>query len=153
MAITGPFSTPLDAFDSVEQFMSRWPNVLSWPVMGWGDGSVGVLYVDEYREGNALVVRAELPGIDPDNDLEVTASKGNLHIAVECHEEEAPMGRQYLRHELTHRRRLVRDLTLPELVQDAVFTATYTNGILDIRIPLPTEAITPTSTKIPITKS
>jgi HSP20 family protein len=41
--------------------------------------------VDEYREDGSPVVRAEVSGIDPDKDLEVTTSEGVLHIVVERH--------------------------------------------------------------------
>jgi HSP20 family protein len=38
--------------------------------------------VEEYRDGKDMVVRAESPGIDPDNDVEVTVVDGALHIAA-----------------------------------------------------------------------
>ena len=44
-------------------------------------------------------MRAEVPGIDPDKDVEVTASEGVLHLAVEPPEEAESEGRRYLRHE------------------------------------------------------
>ena len=34
-------------------------------------------------EGSTLVVRAEVPGIDPDQDVDVSVSEGMLHIRVE----------------------------------------------------------------------
>jgi HSP20 family protein len=145
------FSSPADVFDSLEHFMDRWPDMLAWPMFGWGGGTMGILRVDEYREDGALVVRAEVPGIDPDKDLEVTASEGVLHIAVERHEEEAPEGRRYLRHELVQRHRLERDLALPEGAQGSELKATYDNGVLDVRMPLPAKA-SPEVTRIPVTK-
>ena len=44
------------------------------------------LRVEEYAEQNARVVRVELPGIDPDNDIEISVSGGLLHIRVERRE-------------------------------------------------------------------
>lgn len=146
------FSSPLDAIDSMEHFMAHWPSMLAWPMLGWGAGITGVLRVDEYRDDGALVVRAELPDIEPAKDLEVTASEGRLHIAVERHEEEAPKGRSYLRHELVHQQRLERDLALPEGAQATELKATYDNGVLEIRMPLP-EGASLEVTRIPITKA
>jgi HSP20 family protein len=153
MVMEPRFSSPLDAFDNVGQFVDRWPEMLAWPMFGWGEGSVGVLPVDEFREGGALVVRAELPGIEPERDLEVTASEGNLHIAVERHGEEVLQGRSYLRHELVHRHRLERDLALPEGAQGSELEATYDNGVLEVRMPLPAEETAPPVTRIPVTKT
>ena len=50
------------------------------------DWESGWLRVEEYRDGDDLVVRAELPGIDPDKDVEVTLAEGVLHI--QAHREE-----------------------------------------------------------------
>ena len=110
-----------------------------------------MLCVDEYQEDGALVVRAEVPAIDPDKDVEVTASDGVLHLAVERHEEAEPEGRRYLRHELVHRHRLERDLALPEGAQGSELKATYDNGVLEVRMPLPAKA-DPEVTRIPVTK-
>lgn len=146
------FSSPLDVFENLEHFMSRWPDMLAWPMFGWGQGSTGVLRVDEYREDGSLVVRAEVPGIDPETDVEVTAAGGVLHIAVERHEEGEPEGRNYLCHELMHRQRLERDLALPDGAQASELTATYDDGVLEVRMPEPTRAAAPEVLRIPVTK-
>lgn len=146
------FSSPLDVFENLQHFMEPWPDMLAWPMFGWREGSLGVLRVDEYREDGALVVRADLPGIDPDTDLEVTASGGVLHIAVERHDEEVPEGRSYLRHEILHRHRLERDLLLPEGAEGSELAATYDDGVLEVRMPLPAEKAACEVTRIPVTK-
>lgn len=152
VTIEQSLSMPLDVFDTAEHFMDRWPDMLAWPMFGWGAGAAGVLCVDEYREDGALVVRAELPGVDADKDLQVTASEGVLHIAVERHEEEAPERRHYLCHELLHRRRLERDLALPEGAQESELVATYSDGVLEVRMPLPADKAAPSVLKIAVTK-
>lgn len=143
---------PTDLFESLDHFMDHWPSMLAWPMFGWRDGATGLLRVDEYRQDESLVVRAEVPGIDPDKDLEVTASEGVLHIAVERHAEEAPEGRAFIRHEIVHRGRLERDLMLPEGTEGVEFKATYDSGILEIRMPLPAEKASPEVKRIPVTK-
>jgi len=43
--------------------------------------------VEDYVKDGYYVVRAELPGIDPEKDIELTVSKGVLTIAATRHEE------------------------------------------------------------------
>jgi HSP20 family molecular chaperone IbpA len=51
-------------------------------------GAGDLIRVEEYRQDGSLVIRADLPGIDPDIDVELTASGGMLHIEAERREEE-----------------------------------------------------------------
>ncbi|MGY1805948.1 Hsp20/alpha crystallin family protein [Blastococcus sp. SYSU D00669] len=88
--------------------------------------------VDEYREDGAHVVRASLPGVDPDRDVELTADAGELRIAVERRGDDE---RTYLRRELPTGRS-ERSLPLPERARPDEITASYTDGVLEIRIPL-----------------
>jgi HSP20 family protein len=44
--------------------------------------------VDEVQDGENLVVRAVLPGIDPEKDVETTVSGGMLQIRAERREEQ-----------------------------------------------------------------
>lgn len=46
-------------------------------------GAEPQLKVEEFREDGQLVVRAEMPGIDPDNDVEITVSDDILHLRAE----------------------------------------------------------------------
>lgn len=43
--------------------------------------------VEEFMDGDTLVIRAELPGIDPDKDVDITMSDGLLHIQAERRQE------------------------------------------------------------------
>ncbi len=38
------------------------------------------LRIEEYREGNTLVVRTDIPGIDPEKDVDITVTDDTLHI-------------------------------------------------------------------------
>ena len=40
------------------------------------------LRVEEYQEGDTLVVKAEVPGIDPEQDVDITLTGNQLHIGV-----------------------------------------------------------------------
>jgi HSP20 family protein len=122
-------------------FPFRWP---LFPGRGWT--GAGTIAVDEYQEEDALVVRAELAGIDPERDVELTVTDHMLHIEAERREEEQVSEKGYMRHEVRCGS-FSRTLPLPEGVTDADITANYKDGILEIRIPTP-EAEPPR--KIPI---
>jgi HSP20 family protein len=108
-----------------------------------------MIRVDEFHEDGTLVVRAELPGIDPEKDVEVTVLNGMLHIEAERREEEKTEAEGYLRHELRCGS-FTRTLPLPDGVAETDIKADYKNGILEIRVPAPEPA---PATKIPIAKS
>jgi HSP20 family protein len=50
-------------------------------------GGADVLRVEGYEGGGALVIRAEMPGIDPDKDVDISVSDGMLTIKAERREE------------------------------------------------------------------
>ena len=99
-------------------------------------GSADVIRVEEYREDGTLAVRADLPGIDPDKDVEVTIAGEMLHIQAERRKEEKQEGQGYLRREVRYGS-FSRSLPLPEGVTEADIVATYKDGVLEIRIPEP----------------
>ena len=105
------------------------------------------ILVDEYRDGSQHVVRAALPGIDPERDVEVAAEGGALRITVQ---ERPADDRDYIRHEL-RRSSSSRSLPLPERARPAEISATYRDGILEIRIPL-AEPPAAESTRITVTR-
>ena len=82
------------------------------------------------------MVRAELPGIDPDKDVELTVSDGMLRIDAERREEEKTEEKGYVRQELRYGS-FARTLPLPMGVTESDITASYKDGILEVRIPAP----------------
>ena len=107
-----------------------------------------MIRVDEYHEDGVLVIKAELPGIDPDKDVELTVSDRVLHIAAHRHEEETKEAQGYTRKEIRSGS-FQRTLPLPAGVAETEVEASYEDGILEIRIPEPPA---PEAKKIPITK-
>jgi HSP20 family protein len=95
-----------------------------------------LIRVEEYREDGTLVIRADLPGIDPDKDVELTVADGMLHIQAERREEEKREEKGYVRQEVRYGS-LSRSLLLREGVTEADITASYKDGVLEIRIPEP----------------
>jgi len=124
---------PVGWFDRV---FEDWPAMFP---MRWSAGpwfAEGGIRLDEYRDGGQVVIRAELPGIDPAKDLELTVAEGALHIRAERHEEEKREEKGYRRRELRYGS-FSRMLPLPEGVAASDVAAAYKDGMLEIRFPYP----------------
>lgn len=93
-----------------------------------------------------LVVRAELAGIDPDKDVEITVEGPMLRITAERREQEQSEGRDYVRKEFRYGS-FTRTFPLPEGVTETDVKATYKDGILEVRVPLPQRA---EAVKVPV---
>jgi HSP20 family protein len=89
--------------------------------------------VDIYEEGDHLVVKAELPGIDK-NDLIVRLLDNALIISGEKKTERTEGNRDYYRIERSSGS-FERNIRLPEGVNTEKATARFRNGILEIRLP------------------
>jgi HSP20 family protein len=129
---------PVDVFDRFDRMFDEWTKSLPvrWPTFLSRDWPAEeMIRVDEYREQGTLVIRAELPGVDPDKDIELTVSDGMLRIDAERHEEEKVEEKGYMRRELRSGS-FVRTLPLPEGVSETDVKATYEDGILEIRVPV-----------------
>jgi HSP20 family protein len=140
----------LERFGMFDWLFDDWMKVLPLhrPVFGrwWTED---MIHVDEFRENGTLVIRAELPGIDPKKDVELTVADGMLTIEAERHEDKQVEEKGYLRRELRHGS-FTRTLPLPTKVTEADIKANYKDGILEIRVPAP-QAVP--AVKIPIGKS
>jgi len=109
------------------------------------------LRVEEYRDGEDVVVRAELPGIDPDNDVEVSLSEGVLTIHAHRQERSEAREKDGYRSEFRYGS-FSRSVALPPGIDESAVTATYTDGVLEVRAhvgPAPKEAMT----RVPVTRT
>jgi HSP20 family protein len=138
-------------FSRFDRMFDEWARVLPLRAMAfprWHDMD-DLLRIEEFRDDGALVIRADLPGIDPDKDVELTVSDGMLNIHADRHEEGKREDQGYLRRELRYGS-LSRALPLPAGTTESDITATYQAGILEIRVPEPKQE---PARKIPISKS
>ncbi|GLX99533.1 Hsp20/alpha crystallin family protein [Herbidospora sp. NBRC 101105] len=94
------------------------------------------------RDGR-YVLRAELPGIDPE-DVEVTLTSGVLTIHAERHREDTDAVHTEFRYGS-----LTRSVTLPQGAQETDATAVYDKGILEITLKL--SDTKEAETRIPVT--
>jgi HSP20 family protein len=140
-----------ELFGRFDRMFDEWARMMPFrtvPFARWPDVD-SLIRVEEFHDDGTLVVRADLPGIDPEKDVELTVTDGMLHIEAERREEEKKEDKGYLRQELRYGA-LSRTLPLPEGVAGSDIKATYTAGTLEIRIPEPKQE---PAKKIPITKS
>jgi HSP20 family protein len=117
---------------------------------GWDPGAE-LISVDEYRDGSTQVIRAELPGIDPEKDVQLTVQDGVLRINAERRVEKDTEDTGYTRHELRYGS-FTRTLPLPDRAAATDITATYKDGILEIRVPVPQPPADEQPATIPVTK-
>jgi HSP20 family molecular chaperone IbpA len=85
--------------------------------------------VEDYTEDGHYVVRAEIAGIDPDKDLEVSVGAGYLSIRVERPGQVEGKHRSEFRYGS-----FSRTLELPPRADADDVTAVYANGILTIKV-------------------
>jgi HSP20 family protein len=139
---------PARRFDVFDRILDDWPEVLRRPVLLWPERGLDAARVEEFTENGELVVRVEFPGVDPEKDLEVSVEGDVLHLSGERREEERTEGRDYLRTE--HRYgSFRRDLRLPKGASASKVSATYRDGILEVRLPMD-ELPSTSATRVPI---
>lgn len=81
-----------------------------------------------YEEDDEFVLSVEMPGFDPE-EIDVSWDDGVLNVAGEHADERRDERRTY------HRR-----FRFPKNIDDEEITAEYTNGILEVRLPVSTGA-------------
>lgn len=113
-------------------------------------GDEGEFRVEEFVEGDQLVVRAELPGMDPDKDVEVTVSDHTLRIKAERRQESRTEEPKGFRSEFRYGT-FVRTMALPVGASEDDVKATYTDGVLEVRMPL--DKSTAEARKVAITRT
>jgi len=100
--------------------------------------AVPLIKVEEYAEDDRYVVRADLPGIDPDRDVRVTIDGDVLTIHGERREEEHEKHRSEVRFGS-----FTRSFTLPSGCQTDQVTASYEAGVLQVSLPIKASATRP----------
>lgn len=90
--------------------------------------------VDVLTRGNDVVVRAELSGVDPAKDIDISVHDGMLTIRGERRHTDRQDNDQYLRLE-RHYGAFERTLPMPEGVNADDIKAEYRDGVLQVVIP------------------
>ena len=133
-----------------------WPDLFGWPFGDEGrglaerlfGGKEDLLRVEAFQEGGELVIRAEMPGIDPDKDVDISVADGMLTIKAERREEKTQEDKAGYRSEFRYGM-FRRTVQLPPGVKEDDIKAAYADGILEVRAPA-AETHTPAVRKIPV---
>lgn len=100
----------------------RWPTLVTRPFMP---------AADVFEKGEDLVIRFEVPGIDPGKDVTVTIDGEELTIKGERKEEKELKEEGYYRKE-TFSGAFERRLPVPKGTSEKDIAASYADGILEI---------------------
>lgn len=128
-----------------------WPEIQEL-VQRWFEGDVDKswLRVEEFEEDQAQVVRAELPDIDPDKDVDLTVVEGELRIRAQRQAKTEHKDKDSYRSEFQYGS-FYRSLKLPPGASADDVTATYKDGVLEIRVPV-SKPVTQPAAKIAVTR-
>jgi HSP20 family protein len=130
------------------ELMPMWLSRRGTPA--WWPFGAQDMKLEEFREKDALVVRAELPGVDPDKEIEVTVGDGMLRIHAERTQESKREDDASFRSEFSYGA-LTRTLALPPGAAGKHVKASYHDGILEVRVPV--DERTDRTEKVAITRS
>ncbi len=104
-----------------------------------------LMRVEDFVKDDSYVIRAELPGMDPDKDVEVTVADGILTIRAERREEETGKHRSEF-----HYGTFTRSVTLPASADKEHIDAVYGHGILEVTVRLADKSAEESSRKVPV---
>jgi HSP20 family protein len=98
------------------------------------DWEMGHLWVEEDKDGADLVLRVVLPGIDPDNDVEIYLGDGVLHIKAHRHNVREAARDTYA--SAFPYGSFARNIAVAPGTDEDSVKATYTDELLEIRVPV-----------------
>jgi HSP20 family protein len=139
--------TRWDPFGELGELRTRFDRLFD----EWPDGRerVWTPAIDVVREDGHLVVRADLPGIKPE-EVKIEVEDDILTVSGEHRESKVEKDKRYVRRERRYGS-FSRSMTLPKGVAAKDITAKTHEGVIEVTIPLPKEVkkeavkITPTA--------
>ncbi|HVL51567.1 MAG TPA: Hsp20/alpha crystallin family protein [Actinomycetota bacterium] len=90
--------------------------------------------VDVFTRDSDLVIRAEIPGVDPAKDIDITVADGVLRIRGQRRSEQRDEGANYFRMETSYGA-FERSIPLPDGVNVDDIKAAHKNGVLEVVVP------------------
>jgi len=92
--------------------------------------------VDVFEKEGELIVKADLPGLTKEN-VKVTFEEGDLVLRGERMAEKEAHAESFYRSECSYGN-FYRRLALPFAADPSLIAANFKNGVLDVKIPIPT---------------
>jgi HSP20 family protein len=115
-----------------------------WPTAAWR--GIGFPTIESYVRNGELVVRADLPGLDP-KEVELAVEGHRLLLRGERKAKEEHKDKDYFHREVSYGR-FERAVELPEGVDTETIKASYHDGVLEVTMKAPKEMA---AKKVPIT--
>ena len=100
---------------------------------GWDEPMRWALPVDVVESDDAYIVKASLPGVDPD-DINITYDNHILTLTTEVRAEEEKKEERYLLRERRYGS-FTRSITLPNQVDASKIDANFDAGVLTLTLP------------------
>ncbi|MET8946882.1 Hsp20/alpha crystallin family protein [Streptomyces sp. NPDC004542] len=116
-------------FPEVPDWFENLPARFGMPAMS----ELYTVRIEDYTEGGRYVVRAELPGLTPE-DIDVFISEGVLTVQAEREEKDVSKNRSEIRYGA-----MSRSVTLPPGADENDVKADYTDGMLTVSVGLGAE--------------
>jgi len=117
-------------------FRTIFPDLADWLESPWTGPppfmAAQTFRVEEVAQDDRYVIRAELPGLDPEQDIEVTVDGRTLTIHAERRQEDTGPSRSEFRYGS-----LTRSVRLPSKVDAKDVTARYEKGVLEVNVSVP----------------
>jgi predicted unusual protein kinase regulating ubiquinone biosynthesis (AarF/ABC1/UbiB family)/HSP20 family molecular chaperone IbpA len=128
------------------RFRAMFPDLADWLEAPWTGPppflAGHVFRLEETIRDDRFMIRAELPGLDPENDIEVTVDGRILTIRAERRQQDTGPYRSEFRYGS-----LARAVRLPARVDPADVAARYDKGVLEVSVPL---VVKPEGVRIPV---
>lgn len=134
-----PLESTLTPFD--REFFADF-NRLAAGLLGPGRGRMRSVWkpaFDVHETEDAIVLSVDLPGVDP-AEVEIEVVDGVLTISGERHAKSSKTDANVQRIERFHGR-FARSVYLPEGVDQAAIRASHENGVLEVTVPKPKQAL------------
>lgn len=125
-----------DPFREMLQFRRSMDRMMDESLMNganWDEPMRWALAVDVMENNDAYLVKASLPGVDPD-DINITYDNHVLTLSTEIQAEEEKKEERYLLRERRYGS-FTRSITLPNQVDASKIEADYSNGVLTLTLP------------------
>lgn len=134
MSILSPRQALLPSLPDWSDLMARFEAMPAWTQL-----ESHMIRVEEHLDKGRYTLRAELPGMDPDKDVDITVSDGQVTIKAERTEQQQEGTRSEFRYGSFYR-----SMPLPAGAKEDDIDATFDNGILTVTVPV---AESPTAEK------
>jgi HSP20 family protein len=137
-ALRDPFALMREMTSDFDRmFAEPWPSFFRWPSL-WRRAAPEIDWypeIDVFEKDNRLVTKIDLPGMKKE-DVKVDVTDGQLAISGERKREAEEKGEEFYRCEREYGS-FYRSVPLPEGAKIDDVKATFTDGVLEVSVPLP----------------